>query len=264
MQANDFLGRLRRGQQILMLGIRQARTTDIIRMARSSGHHAVMIDLEHSSMSVQTACELSAAAGDLGMSAFVRVPERDYGTIGRVLDGGAHGVVAPRIETGAQALEIARACRFPPVGQRSQVGTVPLFGMRPTPADHLNPAVDARTVVQIIVETPTAIANVDDIAAQEGVDIVVLGANDFTAELGIPGHYDHPALDEAVAATADACKKHNKLFMLGGIGDPERYRQLASRGACPLILTGMDADLLYRALAVRVNSLDNHVQEGHR
>ncbi|GGM78633.1 aldolase [Dactylosporangium sucinum] len=264
MQTSDFLGRLRRGRQILMLGIRQARTTDIIRMAKSSGHHAVMIDLEHSSMSVQTACELSAAAGDLGMSAFVRVPERDYGTIGRVLDGGAHGVVAPRIETGAQALEIARSCRFPPVGQRSQVGTVPLFGMRPTPADHLNPAVDARTVVQIIVETPTAIANVDDIAAQEGVDIVVLGANDFTAELGIPGQYDHPALDEAVAATAAACKQHDKLFMLAGIGNPERYNQLASRGACPLILTGMDADLLYRALAARVDSLDNHVQEGRR
>jgi 2-keto-3-deoxy-L-rhamnonate aldolase RhmA len=173
-------------------------------------------------------------------------------------------VVAPRIETGAQALEIARACRFPPVGQRSQVGSVPLFGMQPTPANQLNPAVDAGTVVQILVETPAAIANVDDIAAQEGVDIVALGANDFTAELGTPGQYDHPALDEAVAATADACKKHNKLFMLGGIGNPERYRQLASRGACPLILTGMDSDLLYRALAARVNSLDNQVQEGDR
>ncbi len=255
MSAPDqFLARLRNGTQTLMLGIRNARTTDIIRMAKASGHHAVVIDLEHSAMSVQTACDLSAAAGDLGMSAFVRIPERDYGIIGRVLDGGAHGVVAPRVETAEEAYEIARACRFPPTGQRSQVSTVPLLGMKPTPAADLNPLLDASTVVQILVETPKAIENINQIAAQQGVDILVLGANDFTAELGVPGNHRHPAVDDAVKAIAAACAEHGKLFMIGGIGDRERYDELAAYGACPLVLTGMDTDLLYAALCARANS----------
>ena len=78
--------------------------------------------------------------------------------------------------------------------------------------------------------------------------MVALGANDLTAELGIPGEYDHPLVRDAVAAVAAACRAHGRLFMLGGIGDPAVYAVLAALGACPLRLTGMDTDLLYAAV----------------
>ena len=237
-----------------MLGIRTARTTDVVRMAHSTGHHAILVDLEHSTMSLQTAAELCAAAGDLGMSAFVRTPERDYGSIGRLLDGGATGIVAPRVETAEEAELVARACRFPPRGQRSQVSAVPALGMRPTPARVLNPAVDAGTVVQILVETPRGVDAADAIAALDGVDLLVLGANDFTAELGRPGDYGHPDLRDAVATVAEACRVHGKLFMLAGIGDRAVFESLAVLGACPLHLTGMDTELLYSAMQARADT----------
>jgi 2-keto-3-deoxy-L-rhamnonate aldolase RhmA len=252
---SPFLARLRAGQTTLMLGIRASRTTDVVRMARSTGHHAVMIDLEHSAMSIQTAAELSSAAHDLGMHAFVRTPEQDYGSIGRLMDGGAHGIVAPRVESADQARTLARACRFPPYGQRSQLASVPMLGMKPTPARELNPLLDASTVVQIIVETPAGVAAASEIAAVDGVDILVLGANDFTAELGIPGEHGHPAVREAVAAVAHACQESGKLFMLAGVGDPAIYASLAALGACPLLLTGMDTELLYAAMQRRTDSL---------
>jgi 2-keto-3-deoxy-L-rhamnonate aldolase RhmA len=256
MSTTSALARLRDGGSVLMLGIRHSRTTDIVRMAKSSGHDAVLLDMEHSALSIQTVVDLCATAVDLGLWAFVRIPERDYGTIGRVLDGGAHGIVVPRVETAAQAAEVARACRFPSTGQRSQIGTGPAFGMRPTPAAEMNPAVDAEIVVQVILETPTGIANADEIAAQPGVDVLVLGANDFTAELGDPGNYDHPAVDEAVEAIARACRSHGKLFMIAGIRGEERYQQLAALGASRFILTGMDGDLLFGALTAKVQALE--------
>ena len=117
-----------------MLGIRGARTTDIVRVAPSTGHHAVLVDLEHSTMSLEVAAALCSAAHDLGLVPFVRTPEREYGAIGRLLDGGAHGIVAPRIETAEEAATVVAACRFPPRGQRSQLASVPSLGMRPTPA----------------------------------------------------------------------------------------------------------------------------------
>ena len=66
-----------------------------------------MIDLEHSTMPLDVAAQLCATAGDLGLTPFVRVPEQDYGAIGRLLDGGAQGIIAPRIDTADQARAVA-------------------------------------------------------------------------------------------------------------------------------------------------------------
>jgi 2-keto-3-deoxy-L-rhamnonate aldolase RhmA len=186
MTENSFLGRLRAGRLTLMMGIRGARTPDTVRVARASGHHAVLIDLEHSAMPADSAAQLAATAYDIGLMPLVRIPERDYGIIGRMLDGGACGIVAPRVEDAVQASAIARACRFAPRGQRSQVGMVPQLGMQPVPAAELNPRLDDGTVVVILLETPAGLERAEEIAAVDGVDMVAIGANDLTAELGAP------------------------------------------------------------------------------
>ena len=252
---NPFLDRLRAGETTFMLGIRGSRTPEVVRIAAATGHHAVLIDLEHSAMSFDVAAQLCASAGDLSLTPFVRVPERDYGTIGRLLDGGAQGIVAPRIETVTEAEAISRACRFPPRGQRSQIATVPQLGMRPTPAADSNPVLDAQTIVQILLETPEGIANADAIARLDGVDMLAIGANDLTAELGAPGQYDHPALRDAVDSVAQACRAHGKLLMLAGVSDRSSMASLSALGACPLVLTGMDTELLFASARARVESL---------
>jgi 2-keto-3-deoxy-L-rhamnonate aldolase RhmA len=251
---NPFLDRLRAGEDTYMLGIRTARTPDTVRIACSTGHHAVLVDLEHSTMPLDVAATLCATAGDLGLTALVRVPEREYGAIGRLLDAGATGIVVPRVETVEQARTVAGACRFPPGGGRSQVATVPAVGMAPTPARTLNPLLDARTVLQVVVETPDGVAEANAIAAVDGVDMLAVGANDLTAELGIPGQYGHPLVRDAVTTVAAACREHGKLLMLAGIGDPAVRADLARLGACPLHLTGMDTDLLHTAAADRVRA----------
>ena len=261
---NPFLDRLRAGELTLMLAIRAGRTADVLRIARSTGHHAVMIDLEHSTMSTDTAAQLCASAGDLGLSALVRVPEREYGMIGRLLDGGAHGIVFPRIETAAQALDAAKACRFPPHGRRSATGMVPQLGMRPTPAKVLNEALDELTTVQVLLETPEGIANAEAIAALDGVDILAIGANDLTAELGVPGDYQDPRVREAVATVAAACRRHGKLLQLGGIGDLALVASLLPLGLCPLQLTGNDAELLYSAAQARADKFTAWHQHENR
>ncbi len=245
--SSPFLARLRAGELTLMLGVRSSRTVDIVHIARSTGHHSIMVDLEHSAMSTDTAAMLCTAAGGLGLTPIVRIPEREYGMIGRLLDTGAHGIVAPRVETPEEAEQFARACRFPPRGQRSQTTMVPQLGMLPMPARDLNPALDAEVIVQILVETQTGIANADAIASIDGVDMLAIGANDLTAELGVPGRCDDPRLHDAVATAAQACHRYGKLLMVGGVSDPTVYRALVPLGVCPLVLTGMDSALLYQA-----------------
>ncbi len=248
---NPFLDRLRHGELTLMVGIRSSRTADVVRIAHGSGYHAIMVDLEHSAMPLDVAAGLCGTAGDLGMTPFARVPEREYGAIGRLLDCGAQGIIAPRIETAEQARTVSRACRFPPRGQRSQVAMVPQLGMRPMPAETLNAALDSATIVQILIETPAGIASADAIAQLDGVDMLGIGANDLTAELGVPGRYDDPRVRDAVVTAAAACQRHGKLLMVGGIADLAVLDDLMPLGVCPLYLAGTDTDLLFAAASAR-------------
>ena len=250
----SLLTELRAGRPQLMLGVRMSRTTDIVRIAASAGYHCVMIDLEHSTMSVDTAAQLAAAAGDAGLTALVRVPEREYGMIGRVLDGGAHGIIAPRVETADQARLLVEACRFPPRGHRSQLTQLPHLGMVPTPFAQLAPPIDASTVVKVLIESPRGVANAAAIAAVDGIDILGVGANDLTCELGTPGDYGSPAVSDAFATVLAAANAHDRIAMVGGVPDGEILAGLLLDGFAPMLLAGMDSDLLFRAARERVAS----------
>ena len=228
-----------------MLAIRGGRSCEVVRIAKATGHRAILVDLEHSAIPIDVAAEMCASANDLGITPFVRIPEQDYGIIGRLLDGGAVGMLAPRIETVAEAERFSRACRFPPRGQRSQLAAVPQYGMRPMPARELNPLLDNSVIVQVLLETPDAIAQADQIAGVPGVDMIVIGANDLCAELGIAGDFTSPRLRQAIAAAGRACRKHGKLLMVGGFSDLTLMSSMLELGVCPMFMTGTDTDMLF-------------------
>jgi 2-keto-3-deoxy-L-rhamnonate aldolase RhmA len=252
---NGLLNKLQRGELVTAMMIRSARTPDVVRIAASTGHHSIIVDLEHSAMSLDVVAQMTSTANDLGLIPFVRVPERDYGSIGRVLDGGAGGIVAARIETADQASDVARACRFAPRGQRSQIAMVPQLGYRPTPARELNALLDRATIVQILIETPLGIANADAIAAVDGVDMLAVGANDLSAELGAPGDFHSGPFRDAVAQVASACRRHGKVCVVGGVADLKIVAELFPLGVAPMMMTGSDIDLLFSAARLRVEAL---------
>ncbi len=251
-RGNPVKNRLARGLPVVNLIIRSSRSTEILRIARASGHHAVMIDLEHSTMSLDLAGQICSTAVELGVVPLVRVPERDYGSIGRLLDAGAMGIIAPRIESVAEATTVARACRFSPHGQRSQLNTVAHLGFRTMPAAVLNRTLDQATVVLILIETPIGIEKAEEIAQIHGVDIVAIGVNDLTAELGCAGHHRDPRVHSAILSTIAATRKHGKLLIVGGIGDVAYLKELFKLGVAPFIFSGTDTDLLLAGAKARV------------
>jgi 2-keto-3-deoxy-L-rhamnonate aldolase RhmA len=260
-EGRGLLEKLRRNELVTAMMIRSARTPDVVRVAHSTGHQCIIVDLEHSTMSLDAAAAMTATAHDLGLFPFVRVPERDYGSIGRCLDGGASGIVAARIETAEQAAEIARACRFAPRGQRSQIAMVPQLGFAPTPARVLNPLLDQSAVVQVLIETPLGVSNADAIAQTDGVDMLAIGANDLSAELGIPGDFQNPRIRECIATVASACAGHGKLCVIGGISDLALVREYLSLGVAPLIISGSDIEMLSSAAKLRSDTLKKWYSE---
>jgi 4-hydroxy-2-oxoheptanedioate aldolase len=250
--ARAAVERLKQGVPVVALGVRSSRSADIARIARSSGHHAIWVDLEHSTMPIDTAALICAAALDIGLAPFARVPEREHGLIGRLLDGGVLGIIAPRVETVEEAQEIVTACRFPPLGHRSAVAALPHLDFRKMPAEEFNRTLNHATVVKILLESPRGIENAAAIAALEGVDMVGIGTNDLAAEMGLAGQFRHPEVRRAHESAILACRRAQKPLAIGGIGDIAYAVELIRLGAAPFVFTGIDADLLVDAARERV------------
>jgi 4-hydroxy-2-oxoheptanedioate aldolase len=252
LSAKALMERLARGRPVAALGVRSSRTAEIARIASSTGHQVIWVDMEHSTMSVDTAAMICASALDLGLVPFIRPPERDLGIIGRLLDGGALGIIAPRIETAEQARDLVAACKFPPLGHRSAISTLPHVDFRAIPVGELNTLMNSATIVKVLIESPLGIENIGSIAAVPGVDLIGIGTNDLTAEMGIPGEFRHPDVRRAHEAALAACQHLGKPLAIGGIGDIAYAAELIRMGAAPLLFTGIDTDLLLGAARDRI------------
>jgi 2-keto-3-deoxy-L-rhamnonate aldolase RhmA len=260
-QENAVLQGLAQGEPLLSLGIRNARTAEIVRIAKTAGFGLVWIDLEHSSISIDCAVQIVASAADLGLEAWVRIPERDYGVIGRLLDGGATGIIAPRVETAEEAQKVVNAARFPPRGQRSQTALLPQAKYRRMSASELMRCAELATTVHILIESAEGVRNAEAIAAIDGVDVLHVGMNDLSVDLGHVDHLRHADMFDACKRVIAAAHSRGKLAVVGGSSDPALFIELLNAGAVPLVFAAIDTDVLAAGLTQRATDWGQRVRE---
>jgi 2-keto-3-deoxy-L-rhamnonate aldolase RhmA len=92
-------------------------------------------------------------------------------------------------------------------------------------------AINDEVLTIVMIESPEAVKNADDIASVDGVDVLLIGSFDLTSELGIPGQMGHQKLIDAYQAVGDACRKHGKVLGMGGINGDEDARRYIGMGA---------------------------------
>src|SRR4029077_20376387 len=160
---NHALRQLRAGKLAIGLGLRQARTVDTAQIAATCGFDWLFIDCEHNSMDPDTAAQISAASLAVGVSPIVRVAGFEHWHASRILDNGAQGIVFPHVDDAAQAKRVADSCRFPPVRKRSLVGGLQQVGFPSMPVGEMARVVNEETLVVVMIESPQAVANADEI-----------------------------------------------------------------------------------------------------
>src|ERR1043165_2227383 len=247
---NAAKARLRKGELAIGCGIRLVRNVDIIKIMKAAGFDWMFIDCEHGSMSIETACELSVAAQDSGVAPIVRVPYGQLTMATRVLDGGAMGIVIPHVDTAEEAKEIADRLRYPPRGHRSVGGGQAQFDYEPMPLGKATELMDENTLVTVMIETPKAVANAEAIAAVPGIDCLLIGSNDLSMEMGIPGDVANPKIQGACDKVVAACRKHGKWPGMGGAYSEELLKLYIDKGMA-LILAGNDLPMLTAAARAR-------------
>jgi 2-keto-3-deoxy-L-rhamnonate aldolase RhmA len=246
--------RLVRDQLSLGVGLRQARTVDIAKAMKTAGFDWLFIDLEHGSIPLDVAAQISNAALDAGITPVVRVPHGQYALATRALDTGALGIVMPHVDSAEEACTVVQKLRFPPIGRRSVGYTYPQLDFRSVPTREAAPQLDAATLVVVMLETPTAIAHADDIAAVGGVDVLMIGTNDLCAEFGIPSEFDHERIVESYECVIAAARKHGKWVGMGGVPTEDGMARYIGMGV-RFILAGADFSFMMTGAIARAAAL---------
>ena len=240
---NAAKARLKKNELSIGIGIRLVRNVDIVKVMKAAGFDWLFIDLEHGSMSIETACEIAIAAQDSGIAPIVRVPYGELTMATRVLDGGALGIVVPHVDTPEEAREIADKLRYPPRGHRSVGGGQAQFDYEPMPLGEMTAKSDENTLIVVMIETPKAVENAEAIAAVPGIDCLLVGSSDLSMEMGIPGDTGNPKVQAAVDTVVAACNKHGKWPGMGGAYTEELLKLYTGKGM-KFMLSGNDLPML--------------------
>jgi 4-hydroxy-2-oxoheptanedioate aldolase len=250
MLRNSALEKMRADELALGVLLRQARTGDIAGAMAACGLDWLFLDLEHGSMTSDTAAQISVAALACGIAPIVRTPIMDLGCATKAMDNGALGIIMPRIETVLQAQTVAKALRYPPMGHRGVIGMLPHFNFQPPPLAEATREMDHANLIALLIETPLGVQNIEAIAAVEGIDLLLIGSNDLSLEMGIHGQFHHPEFDASLRKVIAAGLRNKKFVGLGGIDDSTligKYVELGVR----FIQSGADISLLMSAAAQR-------------
>jgi staphyloferrin B biosynthesis citrate synthase len=252
--ANPFRAKLAAGCLALGLPVRIVRGPEIVRVARATGHDFLFIDTQHGVFDVETIASLAQTAASLGVAPLVRARGAGDPDAARLLDAGVAGIVWPDVSSAEEARHCVEVCRFPPLGLRSLGGAAPMLDFLPMPAGQAIARLESATIVVCMLETRAGLAEVDAIAAVEGVDVLHLGTNDLLASLGKPGRFDDPEILAAQDAVISACRRHAKVAGCGGNRDVARQAAAIVSGA-RFVTTQTDAAFLVEAAGTWTKSL---------
>lgn len=251
---NPAKQRLEAGELALGLIVRLSRSGDVARLAKSSGLDFLFIDVQHAIYSLETISHIAQAALGCGITAMVRMRGcRDPNT-SVLLDGGVTGIAFPDVNTAEDARAGVAACKYAPVGRRSATSGYALFDFRAVPQAEAIAIMNRNTLVVCMIETLEGLANVDEIAAVEGVDVLLIGLTDLLTSMGKPGALGDPEAMDAVARVAAACRKHGKFFGVGGDTSLERQKIYIEQGS-QFIPTQSDGAFLMAAASQAAGNL---------
>ncbi|MFY7961003.1 MAG: HpcH/HpaI aldolase family protein [Elsteraceae bacterium] len=242
--------KLRAGELTLGFGVHHLRSAGVAMIAAATGHDWLFIDMEHGAFSVQEATQICLAALPTGVTPIVRVAADALDEGARALDNGAMGVIVPHVEDAIQAKRIAQAYRYPPLGKRSWGGPAAAYRYQSPPAAEAQAALNDAILVVAMIESPEAVRNSDEIAAVDGIDALLIGTSDLSAELGVSGQIAHPLVQDAYQTVGAACKAHGKALGMGGVYD-EATAAMYVKGGARFVLTGSDHSYLMAGAQAR-------------
>lgn len=208
---NALRARLAEGRTAIGTMVAELRQPSVMQCLANAGFDWVIIDNEHGTFSIETIADLSRTARLLGLTPVVRVPALSYEAISQSLDGGAQGVMLPRVRSAAEVAGAVAAVKYPPEGERGSAGGRGHTNFRAGNIVQMMADSNRETFVIVQIETREAVEAVDEILAVPGVDAALIGPNDLSIALGVPGRLRDPVLEAAIERVQAAAARSGVL-----------------------------------------------------
>lgn len=214
-------------------------------IAGNAGFDWCLIDGEHGPNTVSEMLPQLQALAISGTSPVVRIANAEAWMVKQVLDLGCQTVLVPMVDDAETAQRMAQAMRYPPDGNRGMGAVLARatgFGSVP---DYPHTA-NAEMCLLVQAESAAAVANIDAIAAVDGVDGVFVGPADLSADMGYPGQPDHPEVEQAIDHLIERTVAAGKVAGIITF-DQSRFAEYAKKGVTFLGVGG-DMAILNAAL----------------
>ena len=208
MRVNLTREKLAKGGTVFGCGLQVYPSAEIARTFAAAGFDYVFIDMEHGTFNLETVHDMIRAALDTGITPIVRVGELAYSLVARLLDGGAQGIILPRVEDPRVLKEALAWMRFPPVGKRGYGVNPPMVGYEARTFAEIIAHQNSNTLAVVQFETVTAMERADELLSVAGMNVAMVGPADLSISLGIPGQFDHPLLIATVERLIAQCVAH--------------------------------------------------------
>jgi 2-keto-3-deoxy-L-rhamnonate aldolase RhmA len=231
LKPNPVARRLRDGRPALGTWITLCPHPRVVRILASAGFDFVIIEMEHTDFDLQTVGTLAMVAREAGLVPVVRPP----GTLvphglTRPLDAGAQGLLLPAVDSAAAAEALVHQVKYHPMGQRPMNLAGPHTDYVQAPPEEIIAHLNRETLTVAMVETRAAIDALAEICRVPGIDAIMVGPDDLSQDLGVPGRLQAPEMTEAVEQVFATCRDAGMPFGMSS-RDPERTRTLAAAGA---------------------------------
>jgi len=182
--------------------------SSVAELMAGRGFDWLVVDMEHSVITLEQAQQLIQVISLKGVSPLVRVGKNDACIIKRVMDAGACGVIVPMVNCRQDALRAVSSVKYPPEGSRG-VGLARAQGYGLGFKEYKN-WLSKNSIVIAQIEHIDAIKNLDEILEVEGLDATIIGPYDLSGSLGRPGEFNHPQVKRAIREYEEISRKHKK------------------------------------------------------
>lgn len=215
IRPNLLRTRLSAGHLVVGTAIYSA-SPNVVEAAGYSGIDFVRIDTEHAWRQDDSLDNMIRAANLSGTCALVRVDRENPYLIRKALELGAGGVIVPHVSTAEYAREIVQAAKFPPLGIRGFGNLCASGAWGTTPPEQWIAWSDREQLVGVMIESPEALAEIEEIMSVPGIDFALFGPADYSISLGLPAPaIEHAQVMAGLRATIAASRKSGKYVMLG-------------------------------------------------
>jgi len=253
MRTNKLKAALKAGGIALGTIVWDTRGRGVMHTLAAAGMDFAWICAEHSAFNLETVVDMVAHAHAAGITPIVRIPDLQYEHVTRLLDSGCQSLILPHITSGAEVRRFIELAKYYPQGRRGMaiyLGASTDYEEVDLPAAmaHAN----ANTLLAVMIETREALESAAEILIG-GVDLAIVGHQDLTQSLGIPGEYASPIFREAFEKVRSLCAARG-IALAGLAATPEDLQAVVESGS-RFILYGTDLVLMRREAERAVRAL---------